>query len=213
MVVSGVNLFRQLFLSAFLLGAGASQPAMATLAASGSVVITPDPSTLLRGQSATLVFSITNMGDEEWDYAGVGTGYYDWGPTSTIFPMASLATPPCILSFLDFSPAPGEPAFWAVSAFFRPLPVLPGETRQCVMELRVSEEAAGPFIETFSFTGALGSRSISFGEEVFFGLGEDARPIPLLSAFGLGTLVLGALITGVVMIRRKVIVGRATISG
>ena len=179
-----------------------SSNATAVLAISGSVVIDPYPSTLMRGQSATITYTITNTGDEPLDSAAIGTGYYAWGPRSTIFPLATIATSPCLVRYDDLSPRPGEPAIVLNAVFFRPIPLLPGETRQCVMEISVSEETAGPFVQQFGFTGARGAQSTNVSQSVFFSLGLTTA-VPALSPLGLGTLMLGVLAITAMLSRRQ----------
>jgi hypothetical protein len=182
----------------FLLLCLVSSSAIATLAISGTVAIQPDPSVLLRGQTATITYTITNTGDEPLDRVYGGTGYYDWGPTSTIFPIGTVATPPCYLTYFDLSPLPGNPPYWIVTVFFQPWPLLLGESRQCVMELTVSKEAAGPFVQQFGFTGGRGNQSTSISQSVFFGLGQTTA-VPALSPIGLIALILSMLAIGTML--------------
>lgn len=70
--------------------------AMATLAIAGEVLIESPAATLLRGQTATLTFSVTNIGDETFDRANWGTSFFREGPTSTVYTFSTAATPPCV---------------------------------------------------------------------------------------------------------------------
>lgn len=185
----------------FVASCAACSKALATLAISGVVLIEPDPSILLRGQTATLTYTITNTGDESIDVATAGTDYYDWGPTSTLFPLGTAATPPCTMTYVDFIAPPGQPPAVVNTVFFQPRPVLPGETRQCVMEITVSEETDGPFVQQFGFTGARGVRNVSVSQNVFFSLGQTTA-VPALSPFSLGALILGLLGIGAMLARR-----------
>lgn len=152
--------------------------AMALLAIEGTVVIEPAPATLLRGEIATLTYTITNTGDEPLDFATAGTGYYEQGPTSTVLPMPNAATPPCSAQFLDFSPLPGQPTFVINTNSFYPRPIPAGESRQCAMELMVSPEAGGPFVQWFGFTGIRGTQNVHMGQYVAFNLGQGAVAVP-----------------------------------
>ncbi len=167
--------------------------ALATLSLSGNVTVEPDPRGLLRGQTATIVFTIANTGDEPFDEAVTGTTYFDWGPTSTIFPAGTAATPPCTFTLVDFSPPPGQPPLVGLTLFFRPVPLLPGETRQCVMEIAVSTEAAGPFTQSFGFNGSRGGRVAFFEQSVHFGLGQ-VNAVPAQSQLFSLVLVLAVLV-------------------
>ncbi len=110
--------------------------AMALLTIEGTVVIEPAPATLLRGQTATITYTVTNIGDEAWDAAAVGVEYFESGPTSTVLPVPTAATPPCVSQFVDFpSPIPGAPTYVVNTNTLYPRPILPGESRQCVMDL------------------------------------------------------------------------------
>jgi len=152
--------------------------AMALLAIEGTVVIEPAPDTLLRGQTAIITYTVTNIGDEVWDAAVSGTGYYEQGPTSTVLPIPNAATPPCSAQFLDFSPLPGQPTYVGNTNSFYPRPISPGESRQCVMELMVSPEAGGPFVQWFGFTGTRGTQSVHLSQYVTFNLGQGAVAVP-----------------------------------
>lgn len=174
---------------------GGTGDAAATLGISSQVVIQPPAATLLRGDTATITYTVTNTGDEPLDLAAVGTVYFGGGPRSTVFPFATGATPPCTVQFLDFVPPPGsgQPTTVANTNTFRPNPIEPGESRQCVMGLLVSPDAGHPFVQLFSFVGVRGGESVRAPQHVTFNLGEQPTPIPVSSWWGLvgmGTLLL-----------------------
>jgi len=163
--------------------------AMATLAITGEVLIEPAPATLRRGDVATLTYTITNTGDEPFDRAASGTTYIQFGPTSTVFPFPTTATPPCAFQLLDFSAPPGQPATVANTNTFLPAPIAPGESRQCVMGLQVSPTAGGPFVQRFSLSGSHGLERVSVARNIVFNLGEQQpSSVPAVSNWGLGLL-------------------------
>lgn len=176
--------------------------AMAALALTGSVVITPDPAVLLRGQTATVTYTITNTGDEPFQPFS-GTNYYDWGPTSTVYLLPNASTPPCSIQYTDLSPLPGNPPFVFATVLLLPQPLLPGDTRQCVSDLVVSTEAAGPFVQRFGLAGATATQSINLGQEFAFPWGDPGRSIPSMQPAGRIALILGALLLGVAMARQR----------
>jgi hypothetical protein len=162
--------------------------AMATLAITGEVVIDPPAASLLRGQTATLTYTLINSGDETLEIAAAGTVYRTFGPTSTVFLVPTASTPPCTVQTLDLSPLPGQPGAVAITSSFRPRPIPPGESRQCVMGLVISTEASGPFVQQFGFSGLIGDRSVDIAQNIFFPLGEQPKPIPTASPWGLALL-------------------------
>lgn len=164
--------------------------AVALLAIQGTVVIEPPAATLLRGETATITYTVTNTGDEPLDSATSGTGYYEWGPMSTVLPAPNSQTPPCVTQFFDFSPRPGEPAFIVNTNSFLPRPIPPGESRQCVLDLVVSPEAKGPFIQRFGFTGSRGALSVNVGEDVMFNLGQETIAVPALQWPGMALMAM-----------------------
>ncbi len=177
--------------------------AMATLAIAGSVAIAPDAKFLLRGQTASLTYTITNIGDEPLEEASAGTFYFGWGPSSTIFPSGTAATAPCIMTFFDLSPVPGQAPAVINTVFFRPTPVLPGETRECVLEISVSQEAGGPFTQQFGITGSRGNQSTTVSQFIFFPLGQVAA-VPTASLFAWMALVLSVMFSGTLIARRRI---------
>lgn len=165
--------------------------ALALLAVEGSVTIDPSPAMLLRGQTATITYTVTNIGDEAWDAAAVGVEYFESGPTSSVLPVPTAATPPCVSQFVDFpSPIPGAPTYVVNTNTLYPRPILPGESRQCVMDLVVSPDAAGPFVQLFSLTGSLNGQIAYTSQEVAFNLGQGAVAVPALMWPSLVVLVL-----------------------
>lgn len=175
--------------------------AMAVLAIEGTVVIEPSPTTLLRGQTATLTYMLTNTGDEPLDFAAAGVSYFETGPTSTVLPEPTAATPPCDPQFLDLSPLPGQPVFVINSNAFNPTPIAPGDSRLCVMNLVVSPEAAGPFVVQFSFVGLRGAAEVNTAQEVLFTLGTSAA-VPVLEWPSMALLVLLISLMGARLLRR-----------
>jgi len=162
--------------------------ALATLAITGDVVIEPHPSVLLRGQQATITYTLTNTGDEPLDAASSGFDYRTFGPLSTLFPFPLAATPPCGFSLVDFSTPPGVPGFVVNTNTFQPRPIEPGETRQCVTGLQVSAETAGPFVHRFGFSGVRDGRNVFTAQFVTFTLGEPPLLVPAVSPWGLALL-------------------------
>jgi hypothetical protein len=154
--------------------------AMAVVAIEGTILIEPPPATLLRGQTATITYTVTNTGDEPLDYAVSGTEYWEEGPTSTVYPLPTAATPPCFVNFVDFSGPPGQSAYVVSTTFFRPELIPPGESRQCVMDLLVSPNAAGPFVQRFGFNGVRGTQIVRTSQEFAFNLGQGAIAVPFL---------------------------------
>lgn len=177
--------------------------ATATLAISGTVLIDPDPSILLRGQTATVTYTITNTGDEPLEFAYAQTDYVTLGPESSVFPHASAASPPCVVIDDSLSPLPpGKPSYYFNFTQFHPMPLLPGGTRQCVVEITVSGEADGPFIQWFGLHARLGTRyAATVSQSFLFTLGGRAAPVPTLSRLGLSALLLGLLAAGAVFTR------------
>ena len=171
--------------------------AMATLAITGEVLIDPPAATLLRGQTATLTYTLTNTGDEPFDAAFSGTVYIQEGPTSTVFPFPTAATPPCTFQLQDLSPAPGQPTTVGNTNSFHPRPIPPGESRQCVMGLQVSPQTAGPFVQRFGISGTRGSRTVSVARNIAFNLGQpQPSSVPAISNWGLALLGLLVLAFG-----------------
>ncbi len=172
---------------------GFGSEAAATLAIAGEVLIEPPAATLLRGQTATLTFTVTNLGDEPLDRAGWGTGFFREGPTSTVFTFSTAATPPCVYQEFqgDPGPPPNRPGITAASGSFHPRPIAPGESRICVIGVTVSTQAAGPFVQTFSFTGYRAEQSVGIARSLAFNLGvQQALPAPAISAWGVALLTL-----------------------
>lgn len=190
-------------------------PAVAALSISGTVVVEPHPSTLLRGQQATVTYTLTNSGDEPIELATVGFPYRSSGPLSTVLPFRTAATPPCayrlrvlpgsfevpgaVESQAKWSPVP---PFLEKSIEFAPLPIEPGGTRRCVAALRVSPETAGPFVQTFNFQASRGAQSVTQTRSVVFGLGVSAIAIPAASTWSLALASLLVLLLGVFRLRR-----------
>lgn len=169
-------------------------PAMAALSISGSVVVEPHPSTLLRGQEATVTYTLTNTGDEPLEYAGASFDYRTDGPPSSIFPFPTEATPPCSIRYLHLGGAPGVPGFVVQTIDFNPVPIQPGESRQCVSGLRVSEQSAMPFVKTFRIGGRDGDQWAYATTSIAFTLGEPPLAIPALSIWGLVATALAVLL-------------------
>lgn len=172
------------WLLAFLWGS----KAMAALAITGEVLIEPSASTLRRGDFATITYTITNIGDETLDFAGMGTTFVQSGPSSTIFPSATAATAPCTFQLLDGSPPPGQSAIVVNSVGFRPNPIAPGASRQCVTGLQVSSTAAGPFAQSFTIGGTRGGQTVSVQRIIAFGLGANPGAVPAVSTWGVALL-------------------------
>lgn len=171
--------------------------AMATLAITSEVVIDPHPSVLLRGQQATITYTITNTGDEPLELASAGFDYRSFGPLSTLFPFPTAATPPCGFSLFDLSTPPGVPGFVVNTNTFQPRPVEPGETRHCVTGLQVSAATAGPFVKRFGVSGTRGNQTVSAPHFVTFTLGEQPMMIPTLSWLSLSLAGVLMLLLGV----------------
>ncbi len=176
--------------------------AVALLAIEGTVVIDPPPATLLRGQTATITYTVTNTGDEPLEVLVAGTEYYERGPLSTVLVSPTPATAPCLVGVFDASPRPGEPLYVVNTNSFLPRPVLPGESRQCVMDLMVSPEAAAPFVKHFGFLASRGATSITSSQVVTFNLGEEAIAIPTLRWLGVVFLTLLVGLAGARVARR-----------
>ncbi len=176
--------------------------AAAVLAIQGTVFIDPPPATLLRGQSATLTYTLTNTGNEAIDVGAVATGFYADGPTSTIIIEPSAATLPCTMGILDLSPQPGQPTFYYVSTFFEPFPILPGESRQCEVSLTVSPDAGSAFTQRFYFSGAIGTQSVDIFQDVVFNLGEMPTVVPTLRWPANFILMLLIGLLGAMLVRR-----------
>ena len=175
-----------------LLALGA--PAFAALSIGGTVVVEPHPSTLTRGQEASVTYTLTNTGDEPLEYAGASFDYRTDGPPSSIFPFPTEATPPCSIRYLHLGGAPGVPGFVVQTIDFNPVPIQPGESRQCVSGLRVSEQSARPFVKTFRIGGRAGDQWAYSTTSIAFTLGEPPLAIPTLSIWGLVATALAVLL-------------------
>jgi len=170
---------------------GFGSEAAATLAIAGEVLIEPPAATLLRGQTATLTFTVTNIGDEPFDRAAWTTTYFREGPTSTVFTFSTAATPPCTFSGFEFDQPPNQPGINAAGGSFHPRPIAPGESRICVIGVRVSNQAAGPFVQTFGISGTRAEQSVGVTRSLAFNLGEpQAQRVPAISAWGVALLTL-----------------------
>lgn len=190
-------------------------PAVAALSITSTVVVEPHPSTLMRGQEATVTYTLTNTGDEPIELATVGFPYRSSGPLSTVLPFRTAATPPCLYR-LRALPGPFEapgavesPAKWSPvppflekSIEFAPLPIEPGGTRRCVAALRVSPETAGSFVQTFNFQASRGAQTVTQMRSVVFGLGESAVAVPVVSPWSLALASLFVLLLGVFRLQR-----------
>lgn len=190
-------------------------PANAALSISGSVVVEAHSSSLLRGQQATITYTLTNTGDEPIDLATVGFSYRSSGPLSTALPFQTSATPPCVYR-LRVLPGPPEaagaakraakwspvPPFLEKTIEFAPAPIEPGGTRRCVAGLRVSTQAAGPFVQTFNFQASRGAQSVTQTRSVVFRLGESAIAIPAVSTWSLALASVLVLMMGVFRLQR-----------
>lgn len=176
-------------LALLLLSVAFAGSAAATVAISATIVIEPDPGTLLRGQTATLTYTVTNVGDEPLQGAFASTGYINFGPQTTIFPVATPATAPCLNGDFAEPLPPPLPSSFLNTTTFRPVPILPGEIRVCVIEITLSADAAGPFVQPFLFsTQPATTNPAPLRRNVYFGLGED-QPVPTLSMAGGGLLL------------------------
>jgi hypothetical protein len=195
-----VKHLQALAMSALLAWSG---PAIAALSISGTVVVEPHPSALKRGQQASVTYTITNTGDEPLDYAGAGFTYRTFGPLSTLFPFPTEGTPPCGFRLLDLSTPPGLPGFVANTVDFSPVPIQPGETRQCTTGLRISAETAGPFVQRFAFSGLRDGRSVSSQLHVVFTLGEPPLAIPALTIWAFAFASLAVLLAGLYRFPRR----------
>lgn len=169
-------------------------PAVAALSISGTVLVEPHPSTLVRGQQATVTYTLTNTGDEPLEYAGASFDYRTDGPPSSIFPFPTEATPPCSIRYLHLGGALGVPGFVVQTIDFNPVPIQPGESRQCVSDLRVSEQSAMPFVKTFRIGGRAGDQWAYATTSIAFTLGEPPLAIPALSIWGLVATALAVLL-------------------
>jgi hypothetical protein len=192
-----------------------SGSAISALSISGTVVVEPHPSTLMRGQEATVTYTLTNIGDEPIELATVGFPYRSSGPLSTVQPFQTAATPPCVYR-LRVLPGPPElagagkstakwspvPPFLEKSIEFSPLPIEPGGTRRCVAALRVSPDTAGPFVQTFNFQASRGAQSVMQTRSVVFSLGESAIAISAVSTWSLAIASLLVLLVGVFRLQR-----------
>lgn len=170
--------------------------ATATLAITGEVLIEPPAATLLRGQTATITYIITNTGDEPLDRAASGTLYFNEGPTSTVFPFPTAATPPCAFQLVDLSAPPGQPAIVGNTNTFLPAPIAPGESRRCAMGLQVSSQAGGPFVQQFLVSGSRGNQQVLVARDIAFPLGQTSFPVPAGSVLGLVLLAATLLAIG-----------------
>jgi len=172
---------------------GFGSEAAATLAIAGEVLIEPPAATLLRGQTATLTFTVTNIGNEPFDRAHWGTSFFQGGSTSTVFTFSTAATPPCVYQEFqaDGGPPGTPPGITAASGSFHPRPIAPGESRICVIGVRVSSQAASPFVQTFGISGTREEQSVGITRSLAFNLGEpQAQRVPAISAWGLALLTL-----------------------
>jgi hypothetical protein len=159
--------------------------AVATLAFSADVRIQGDAAIMRHAESAVLTYTLRNTGDEPLDLAFARTIYIDRGPESTLFISVTAATAPClILNDSIFGPLPPPaPNIEFSSAYFEPLPILPGETRQCSTLITVSPEAAGPFSARFDFHARGGMQWVSAEpRSIFFNLGPTATAVPAMSS-------------------------------
>jgi hypothetical protein len=176
--------------------------ASATMAISATIVISPEPGVLRRGDTAMLTYTITNIGDEIFTEAVAQTDYITSGPASTLFPTASAQSPPCLVGDFGEPFPPPLPSYFINFAYFRPLPILPGASRSCVIDIQISQDAAGPFDKLFGFSGHQGALATPFvTRSVHFGLGED-RAVPAFSPGSLALLVIGMLVAAALFAAR-----------
>jgi hypothetical protein len=177
----------------------------ATLAFSANVQISGDAAIMRRAETALLTYTLSNSGDEPLDLAFARTVYIDRSAQSTLFISVTPATEPClIVNDSIFGPLPPPaPNIEFSSAYFEPLPILPGETRQCSALITVSAEAAGPFIARFDFHAQGGMQWISAPpQSIFFNLGPAATPVPTISSVLLAVLSMMMLSTAALYFRR-----------
>lgn len=151
----------------------------------GEIAIDPPPDRLLRGQVATVQYRLTNIGDEPLDAAFAGVEFVPWGPESTIIPYPTAATPPCTYFEDGPDPIPGQPPFVVGMVRFDSLPIPPGESRTCDIELLVTQQAPDEFDKFFGFTGFNGN-TVSPSERlrVTFRLRTRAAEIPAITPMG-----------------------------
>jgi len=95
------------------------------------------------------------------------------------------------------------PGFVANTVDFSPVPIQPGETRQCTTGLRISAETAGPFVQRFAFSGLRDGRSVSSELHVVFTLGEPPLAIPALTIWGFAFASLAVLLAGLYRFPRR----------
>ncbi len=157
--------------------------------------ITPDREVIGRGDVGQLEFRVRNTGKAPLEIATAGFTFRTFGPQSTLFPFRLGDTEPCFFAVEGPSPRPGEPGINGLTLSFLPRPVAVGEERVCTIGFQVSPDAAGPFVQRFSFTGVSGSQTQNVALHFVFPLGDPPPLVPTLSLHWLW--LLGGLFAGI----------------
>lgn len=166
------------------------------------ILISPPSEALRRGDIGRVSFSLRNTSGGALDIATAGFTFRTSGPQSTLIPFSVPETSPCFYAVDGGSPRPGEPGANGLTLMFLPWPVQPGELRSCTIGFRVSQDAAGPFVQRFSFTGISGTQSQNVALHFLFPLGDPPPLVPTLSSYVLWLLGAAMAVLGWAAMRR-----------
>ncbi len=157
--------------------------------------ITPAAETLRRGDFAELTFTVDNVASVPLDEVTVGFTFRTFGPESTLFPFRVDATLPCFYAVEGPSPRPGQPGVNVLSISVLPRPIAVAEGRSCTVGIRISPDAAAPFVQQFGFQASAGVATETVSHFVVFPLGDPPPLVPTLSLHWLW--LLGGLVAGI----------------
>jgi hypothetical protein len=192
----------------FVLATGASFEARSELAFEAEVSLHPDSALPQHGNTTTWVLSWTNIGDEPIVSAALSTEYFEQGTGRTLILNGTSSTAPCTVAYTDLSIPSTQQVLVFAQVFASPMPVAPGATVSCTVDLVVDPVAPNFFTQLFGFiVFDLENDSAVQFVETPFQLGPLTEPIPSLSSLsvvllGAALLVVGILAPGQVSRRR-----------